>query len=437
MQPRYGLFPVFANYIYSIIINTPGILNFTGCRFAGVFTRFACSDLISFGYSIVNLHTFMARKKPSVPTGHLIKNKGSGDILKQSLFPVVMKTTLTNFLFLVSLFISMDSCTVSGKKKEGKEPAAPVAFIEGYIVRPSTVDETILISGTLKPFEETVLMPEVSGRVAGLNLPEGQFVKKGTVLVKIFDGELQAQLKKAQTQLEIAQQTLSRQTELIKVDGISQVEYDQTRLQVNSIRDDIELLKVQISKTEILAPYDGVIGLRSISMGAQITPASPVATIRESDKLKLDFAVPGKYSQLIHTGTKVRFSVEGDEKLYDAEVMATEEGIDMNTRNLKARAIVKANNAVLVPGAYANVQLQLNEDHHALMIPTQSIILQERNKQVILCRNGKAQFIKVKTGVRKASDIMVTEGLQEGDTVVVTGVLFIKPGSELKFARIK
>ena len=348
-----------------------------------------------------------------------------------------MKNNLIYISLLFSLLISMDSCRESGKKKEGKDTSAPVSFIEGYIVRYSTVDETILISGTLKPFEETVLMPEVSGRVVGLNLPEGQFVKKGTLLVKIFDGELQAQLKKAQTQLEIAQQTLSRQTELLKVDGISQVEYDQTRLQVNSIKDDIELLKVQITKTEILAPYDGVTGLRDISMGAQITPASPVAIIRESDKLKLDFSVPGKYSNLIHQGTKVIFSIEGDDTRYDAVVMATEEGIDLNTRNLKARAVVNTGRTSLVPGAYANVQLQLNEDHHALMIPTQAIILQERNKQVIVCNGGKAQFIKIQTGVRKSSDIMVTQGLNEGDTVVTTGVLFIKPGSELKFAKIK
>ncbi|MEI7661853.1 MAG: biotin/lipoyl-binding protein, partial [Bacteroidota bacterium] len=167
-----------------------------------------------------------------------------------------MKTKLFYISLLAVILFSLDSCMGTKKKNEGKDANPAVSFIEGYVVRPSTIDETILISGTLKAFEETVLMPEVSGRVVGLNLPEGKFVKKGTLLVKIFDGELQSQLKKAQTQLEIAQQTLTRQTELLKIDGISRLEYDQTRLQVNSIRDDIELLKVQISKPEILAPYD-------------------------------------------------------------------------------------------------------------------------------------------------------------------------------------
>jgi len=348
-----------------------------------------------------------------------------------------MKRIILSFLVAGILLFSLGACKGKKDKDAGKGSKDAVSFIEGYVLKPSTVDETILISGTLKAFEETMLMPEVSGRVVGINLPEGQFVKKGTLLVKIFDGELQSQLRKAQTQLEITQQTLARQTELLKVDGISQQEYDQTRLQVNSIKDDIDLLKVQISKTQILAPYDGVIGLRNISPGAQVTPATAVATIRESDKLKLDFSVPGKYSAAVHAGMKVQFSVEGDDTKYEAEVVATEEGIDLNTRNLKARALVKTHAASLVPGAYASVELMLNEDHHALMIPTQAIILQERNKQVIACKGGKAVFVKIKTGVRKASDIMVTEGLKEGDTIVTTGILFIKPDAVLKFARVK
>ena len=280
-------------------------------------------------------------------------------------------------------------------------------------------------------------MPEMPGRVVMVNLPEGQLVKKGTMLLKIFDGDLQAQLKKAQTQYEIGKQILDRQTELLKVDGISQVEYDQQELQVTSILNDIDLLKAQISKTAILAPYDGVIGLRNISLGALVTQSTPIATIRESDKLKLDFSVPGKYSSMIHKGTKVKFSVEGDEKKYDAEVMATEEGIDLNTRNLKARAIVEAHAPTLTPGAYASVELRLSENHNALMIPTQAIIMKERSKSVIVSRGGKAVFVPIQTGVRKAGTLEVVKGLSAGDTVVVTGVLFIKPDMVLTFAKIK
>lgn len=339
-------------------------------------------------------------------------------------------------VFLILILSLMSSCGGAKKKQDGKGNAE-ISFIEGHVVTPSVVDETIGISGTLKPFEETVLMPEAAGRVVTLNLPEGQFVKKGSLLVKIFDDDLQAQLAKVTNQYTIGKEILDRQAELLKVDGISKVEYDQQALIVASAKNDIDLLKAQISKTEVLAPYDGVIGLRNISLGAQVTPSTPLATIRESDKLKLDFSVPGKYSQMIHKGTKVTFRVEGDDNKFDAEVMATEEGIDQNTRNLKARALVTAHSPALTPGAYASVELRLSQNRDALMVPTQSIIMKERSKSVILCKDGKAVFVPVKTGVRQAGNIEVISGVAAGDTVVTTGVLFIKPDMDLKFAKIK
>ena len=339
-------------------------------------------------------------------------------------------------IFLVLLMVLVSSCGGAKKKQDGKG-AAEISFIEGHVITASVVDETIGVSGTLKPFEETVLMPEAAGRVVTLNLPEGQFVKKGTLLVKIFDDDLQAQLAKVTNQYTIGKEILDRQAELLKVDGISKVEYDQQALIVASAKNDIDLLKAQISKTEVLAPYDGVIGLRNISLGAQVTLSTPLATIRESDKLKLDFSVPGKYSQMIHKGTKVKFSVEGDDNKFDAEVMATEEGIDQNTRNLKARALVTAHSPSLTPGAYASVELRLSQNRSALMVPTQSIIMKERSKSVIICKDGKAVFIPIKTGVRQSGNIEVISGLNAGDTVVTTGVLFIKPDMKLDFAKIK
>jgi membrane fusion protein (multidrug efflux system) len=341
---------------------------------------------------------------------------------------------LSIFLLVIT---TLYSCNSSNKDKKGtKKQDNQVSFLEGYIVKPVVLDQTISVSGTLKPFDETVLMPEVVGRVVKINLPEGKFVKEGTLLVKLFDGELQAQLHKSQTQLQLAEQTEKRQSELVKVNGISQTDFDQTVLQVVSIKNDIEVLKVMIRKTEVLAPYDGVIGLKNISIGAQVTPSTALATIRAVSQLKLDFSVPEKYSREVKAGSKVKFMVQGDETKYEAVVMATEEGIDFTTRNLKARAVVNVNKALLVPGAFANVELRLRENKNALMVPTQSIIPQERNKKLIVAKDGKATFITVKTGVRQASLVEVLDGIEAGDTVVTTGILFIKPGTGLKFAKV-
>jgi membrane fusion protein, multidrug efflux system len=341
------------------------------------------------------------------------------------------------FLFCLTLLINSESCNNGAKGKEDPGKKTNAFFVaEGYIVKPTILDQSISVSGTLKPFEETVLMPDVSGRVVSINLPEGKFVKKGTLLVKLFDSDLQASLKKLQTQLALAEQTEKRQAELIKVSGISQLEYDQTGLQVNSIKNDIEYLKAQISKTEVVAPFDGVVGLRNVSVGAQVTPSISLTTIRMVNHLKLDFSVPEKYSKEVREGKRILFTVQGNDRQYEGKVMATEESIELNTRNLKVRAVVDGNSASLKPGAYANVQLDLEENKDALMIPTQAIIPQERNKQVIVVKNGKATFVTVKTGVREAAKIEVLEGLASGDTIATTGILFIKPKGKVKFSKI-
>jgi membrane fusion protein (multidrug efflux system) len=348
-----------------------------------------------------------------------------------------MKKPLFDLFCLIATISLFCNCQSKGPDKPGPSSGfKSVPVVEGQVVKPSSIQQVISISGTLKPFEETVLMPEVTGRVVDVNLPEGKFVKQGTLLVKLFDGDLQAGLKKAQTQLQIAEQTQKRQSELIKINGISQSDYDQAVLQVSSINADIDILKVQIRKTEVHAPFDGVIGLRNISVGAEVTPSTALAAIRSIQQLKLDFSVPEKYSSQVKTGMKVVFSVQGDDAKHDATVIATEEGIDVATRNLKARAVVKNIDKALKPGAFANVDLELSEIKDALMVPTQAIIPMELNKQLIVVKDGKAKFTIVTTGVRQSSAIQVLSGVAAGDTIVTTGILFLKPGMGLKFSKV-
>ena len=347
----------------------------------------------------------------------------------------MLRKIVKNVFIISALTAGLLSCNTK-KNDTSSNLTNTISDIEGFVVKPSVIDQTISISGTIKSLEETVLMPEVAGRVVRINLQEGKFVKQGVVLIKLFDDDLQAQLHKAQAQLDLAEQVQIRQGELMRVNGISQLDYDQSVLQVHSIKADIEVIKVQIRKTEVHAPFDGVIGLRNISLGAEVTPSTSLATIRAVKQLKLDFSVPEKYSNQVQNGTKVQFTIQGSDDKYDATVMATEEGIDPVTRNLKVRALVSMNTTSLVPGTFANVELKLNENKNALMVPTQAIIPRERDKELIVARNGKARFIKVKTRIRQESMIEVTSGIDAGDTVVTTGILFIKPGVVLKFAKV-
>jgi len=307
---------------------------------------------------------------------------------------------------------------------------------EGYLVKISTVSNSIEVPGNLMPFESTELHPEVSGRVVILNVKEGSNVPQGLLLVKLFDGDLQAQLKKLQVQSSISQKTLQRQGELLKISGISQQEYDLSGLEVNNLKADMDVIQTAIQKTEIHAPFNGRLGLRSISMGAYVTPQTVIATIQQVNKLKLEFTIPEKYTSNVSVGQPVNFTVEGNNKRYAASVIATESAVAENNRSLRIRAAVTVKDPKLVPGAFAKVLMDFGKDDKALLIPSQAIIPGARNKQVILFKNGVARFVVVGTGVRDSSQVQITSGLSAGDTVVTTGLLSIKPEGKLTISRV-
>jgi membrane fusion protein, multidrug efflux system len=339
-------------------------------------------------------------------------------------------------LLIIILVFAIRSGKAKGKGNSVPQKEKQQIKVDGYIVKPTLLVNEISVSGSLLAFEQVELKNEVAGRVTDINLPEGKPVKKGTLLVKFYDEDLQATLRKLESQLEVQNKIYDRQSELIKVNGISENDYDQTRLAVNTLKSDIDEQKALIRKTEVIAPFDGVIGLRNISVGAVVSSSTLLATIRTEDNLKLDFYVPEKYSALISQGMKVKFTLSNKDIQYDATVIATEEGIDAATLNLKVRAVVDSRSQKLLPGAFTDVELRLGENPDALMIPTGAVIPEEQNKSVIIAKKGKAHFVPVKTGARQSSSIEITEGLHEGDTVITTGILFLKEGSGLSYSSV-
>lgn len=349
-------------------------------------------------------------------------------------------TSHMKYIPLFSFIFLFAACQKSENKPGGGAAAPPnaglnVSSVEGYIAKPSVLTENVTTSGTLLPAEETELHPEASGRVVGLHLPEGRSVRKGELLLKIFDEDLTSQLNKLQTQIKQAEITEQRLGDLLKVKGVSQQEYDLAILQTQTLRSELQLVRININKTELRAPYDGIVGLRNISPGAYVTPASVVTTLRSAASLKLDFSIPEKYSSLLKTGQTVTFSVEGNAAPHAAVVQATEQSIEANSRNLRVRALVRDSKGLL-PGAFAEVTLALGNKQEALLIPNQAVIPQARDKKVIVSKNGKAKFVTVKTGIRQSSMIEITEGLQAGDTVCTTGILFLRPDGVVNFSKV-
>lgn len=343
------------------------------------------------------------------------------------------------------IFVVIFACLSLIACKEKKKTAGPAGGpanagplpVEAMVVKTSAISQTVEVTGTIQPFEATEIRPEISGRLVSLQIQEGASVGKGQLLAKLFDGDLQAELKKLQVQLAIAEKTEERQRELLKIGGISQQDYDLSLLSLSNLKADIELTRVNIGKTEIRAPYAGKLGLKNVSPGAYVTPTNILTTISQVGQLKIEFAIPEKYSAQIRNGMDVDFHIEGSPNTYKASISATESSVEENTRNLRIRAIIRNPDRYLVPGNFAKVSIILGRNEQAIMIPSQAIIPVARGKQVVVMRGGGPVFTNIVTGVRDSTRVQVTDGLNAGDTLITTGLLFIRPDSKLKLTNIQ
>lgn len=341
----------------------------------------------------------------------------------------------------IILIFFISSCNNKGKKsdpsKTSRESAANMPLsVEGYIIHPSVLHSSIEVAGTLLPFEETDIHPEVAGKVTYLSIKEGSHVRKGELLARLFDGDLKAQLQKLDVQLQVAQKTQERQKELLKIGGISQQDYDLSVLDVSSIKADMQVLQASIDKTIIKAPFDGKIGFKNISIGAFITPTTIITSIKQDNKLKLEFSVPERYTPKIQLGNVIYFTTEASGKKYQAKIMATESGITENNRSLKVHAVVENTDKNITAGSFAKVSFDMGNNNDAVMIPTQAIIPQARDKQVIVYNGGNADFKIVTTGTRDSAKVEILSGLSIGDTVITTGLLSIKSGSKINLSTL-
>ncbi len=321
-------------------------------------------------------------------------------------------------------------------------PAAPppvqkALVVQTLIAAPQSLSADIEVPGTIMANETAEIHPEVSGRLVQLNIKEGTNVSVGALLAKLYDGDLQAQLRKLEVQLKIAEQTEKRQAELVKIQGISQQEYDLSLLGVLNLKADMDIIRENIRKTEIRAPFGGKLGLKNVSPGAYVTPASVLTTISQVNSLKIQFNVPERYGAQLKPGLPVSFSIDGTNKTFTATVIASEISIDENTRSLAVRALIKQQDPALIPGAFAKVKIVLGKNNEALMVPNSVIIPSGRKKQLYVYEGGKAMMKEVTTGVRDSTNIQVLTGIKAGDTVITSAVLFLRPGLAVELAKIE
>lgn len=333
---------------------------------------------------------------------------------------------LFSFLLLAAF---LSAC--SGKKSEGP-PKAPPTAVDVVVASELSVPEDLTGNGTVLPAEVVELHIESAGRLIALEMKDGAFVRKGSLLAKTNDAELQAQLRQQRVRLDLARKNKDRYEKLLAVNGINQADYDQAVNEVASLEAAVDMTLAQIEKTELRSPFDGTLGLRTVSPGAFVTSQTVLGSIVEQGPLRIDFTLPEQYASGLKQGEKLIVTdAAGDTAT--AILSAVDPQANPSTRNVRARAVVQSGR--LTPGAYARVRMRrlLN----GITVPTQCIIPDAVANKVIVVKEGKGKYVPVRTGLRTEEVVQITDGLVPGDSVIVTGVLFVRPDAAVTVRSVK
>ncbi len=320
---------------------------------------------------------------------------------------------------------------MGGPGGPGGPGGAPLS-VSALKIKTDILRDEISVNGSTASPEEVLVSAEVAGKITRILFSEGNYVNKGALLVQLDDEELQAQRKRLLVRKELTQRIAERLKNLYDREGVSLQEYEIARAEADQVLAEITLIDVQISKRSIRAPFSGLLGLKMVSEGSYVSPGMAIVKLVSTNPIHLSFTVPERYNTVVQKGTVVRFRMDGSDKTYTASVLAREPQIDPATRTLRVKASAPNADGRILPGAFAAVSVGLKDYDRTIMIPTEAVIPEEGAQKVFVYRNGMAESVKIETGIRKNTEIQVLHGLQEGDTLITSGVMLIRPGAPVK-----
>ncbi|WP_371437749.1 efflux RND transporter periplasmic adaptor subunit [Polaromonas sp.] len=305
----------------------------------------------------------------------------------------------------------------------GKPPTVEVARVE--IAR--LTDDTQAV-GSLRSRRGVVLRPEVSGRITQLNFTDGQRVRKGQVLVQFDDQLPLAQLQQSQAELSIAQANQKRNQELVAENFISQRSLDESAANLQVAQAKLSLAQATAARLKILAPFDGIVGIRQVNAGDYLKDGADIVNIEDIDAVFVDFRLPERYQSKIKHGQIAMLDIDAlPGKKYTAQVQAIDPLIDANGRSVGVRACIDNRHLQLRPGMFARVNAVFGVRENARVIPEEAIVPQGGRQFVIKLLPGATEQtrttkrVEVKVGLRSPGKVEIIEGLEVGDTVVTTG----------------
>lgn len=338
----------------------------------------------------------------------------------------------------IHTFIPHENKELSEKPAKAASPARNRTLnVIAETIKETSISDGIIITGLLLPDEEVSLSFETSGKITSINFEEGTHVKEGQLLAKVNDAQLQAQLRKLEVQLKLAEDRVYRQNALLEKEAVSKEAYEQVQTDLAMLKAEIDQVKANIAYTELRAPFDGIIGLRQVSEGAYATPSTIVASLTKISPLKIEFAVPERYAGIMKNGANLNFKVDGHLKPFSAKVYASESYVDPTTHTFAMRALYPNTDGKLMPGRFANIDLKTQEFDNTITIPSQAIVPEMGIDKVYLYKSGKAQPVTITKGIRNESRVQVLEGLSLGDTIIISGTLQLRTGLSVTLDEIQ
>jgi membrane fusion protein (multidrug efflux system) len=322
-----------------------------------------------------------------------------------------------------------------GPKESPKKEAPAASKPRGLPVKAEQVHvgqltDSIFAVGSILANESVIIRPEISGRIKELKFSEGQAVKKGQPLVLIDDSEHRAQLAAVNADLRTETQRYTRSKELYEKKFISKEALDLQAGSVDRLAAEVAEMKARLSKTEIVAPFSGLVGLRKVSPGAFLRSGDDIVSLQNVDSVKIDFRVPEVFLRAVKVAQTVSISVDAfPETVFSGKVYAIEPLIDEQTRTVLVRGVIKNDSGKLKPGMYARVSLEMSARENVISIPESALWPQGTENFVFKVVEGAVALTKVELGTRQPGSVEIVSGLSDGDMIVTDGQIKLRDGA--------
>jgi membrane fusion protein (multidrug efflux system) len=314
-------------------------------------------------------------------------------------------------------------------------PGAGSVTVEAVKVATASLPQTITAVGSLRSDESVVLRPEVAGRISSIAFQEGQRVAKGALLVRLDTAVPQAEAQQARANMVLAKNKFDRAVDLAKSNYISGQARDEAENNLKVAEAALQLSEAKLAKMDLRAPFSGIIGLRSVSVGDYVKEGADLVNLESIDPLKVDFRVPEVYMRQVQVGQALQVQLDAlPGKTFEGKVFAVNPLIDAAGRAVVIRAMVRNPDTSLRPGMFARVRLITRDAQEALVLPEQALVPQGDQQFVFRIQDGKAVRTKVEVGQRRDAKVEILTGVAKDDVVVTAGQLKLRDGAPVTVA---